>query len=102
MHERLIIAVIGMAVFLIGLAAAASSCVGYDVTPTAQAWATRMGMNPVGLECVTHDTDGDGYYSCTVLTASGRVQEIECAGGHLNLNSGCRVPKLRIPRSHNP
>jgi prepilin-type N-terminal cleavage/methylation domain-containing protein len=64
----------------------------------ARNWATSMGYENAAVNCVQQDTDGDGYVSCTVRDkATDKLIPIECAAA-FNLNSGCRIPKLGVPR----
>lgn len=59
----------------------------------ATAWAKQMGLQDAKVSCVSNDTDGDGYVSCTVASAD-KIHSIECTGA-MTINEGCRVPKLR-------
>ncbi len=82
--------------FVVGFVGNCAGCNTADVPANARAWATSMGMKPTGVQCVTRDTDGDGYVSCTIRSEDGKLQNIECAGGFLNINEGCRIPKLQL------
>jgi hypothetical protein len=59
----------------------------------------------IGVSCSTHDSDGDGYISCSVRVKDADKVEmlaIECAGGlHGFYKSGCRQPKFSINRNRN-
>lgn len=64
----------------------------------ARDFAKSLGMDLKGVQCNKHDTDGDGYVSCTFNLGNGNVQTFECAGKNvIQDNSGCREPKLKIP-----
>ncbi|KKL88469.1 hypothetical protein LCGC14_1924370 [marine sediment metagenome] len=54
-------------------------------------WASRI-ENAKLVECVHHDSDYDGYVSCTVYRGSADPLYIECAAA-LSLNEGCRGRK---------
>lgn len=91
-----VVAIVGVAV---------GGCVGCGgdkakATDSAKAWAEAMGITPKGVSCVDHDTDGDGYVSCTVSEASKdggtKMHSLECAHSW-SWNSGCRKPKLGAP-----
>lgn len=64
-----------------------------EATQTAKEWALQLGYNPTHVSCVNHDTDGDGYVSCTVRVKE-QPQPIgwECTGWN-RYNKGCRTPK---------
>ncbi len=65
----------------------------------AKAFAKALGMDLKGVQCNKHDTDGDGYVSCTFNLGKGNVQTFECAGKDvIQDNTGCREPKIKIPR----
>jgi hypothetical protein len=63
----------------------------------ARSFAKELGMDLKGLSCNKHDTDGDGYVSCTFSFDNGSVKTFECAGVNLiQNNEGCREPKIKI------
>ena len=48
------------------------------------------------MHCDKHDTDGDGYVSCTFLFDS-KPATWECAGeAYIDRNTGCREPKMQV------
>lgn len=48
------------------------------------------------MHCDKHDTDGDGYVSCTFLF-DGKPATWECAGeAYIDRNTGCREPKMQV------
>lgn len=62
------------------------------------------GREIIGVNCVTMDSDGDGYVSCTAtidMDAGPDVKEKQingdCARPFLNWNSGCRPMRYSIP-----
>jgi len=65
----------------------------------ARTFAKDLGMDLKGVTCNKHDTDGDGYVSCTFsFKDSATVRTFECAGKNIiQDNSGCREPKLKLP-----
>jgi prepilin-type N-terminal cleavage/methylation domain-containing protein len=75
-----------------------------DATQQANTYAAGMGYQDPHVQCVTWDSDKDGYVSCTVAFTqpNGTIGKdtIECAAG-MNLkgmmNEGCRTPKAQIP-----
>lgn len=66
----------------------------------ARTFAESLGMDLKGVQCNQHDTDGDGYVSCTFNLGDGQVQTFECAGkSAIQDNTGCREPKIKVPRA---
>lgn len=76
-----------------------------DVTATAtrnaKAYAASMGIEIKGASCSGSDSDGDGYVSCSLNTADGKLEAIECGYDKAitpmaGQNTGCKVamPKL--------
>ena len=64
----------------------------------AREFAESLGMDLKGVQCNKHDTDGDGYVSCTFNLGGGHVQTFECAAKNvIQDNTGCREPKIKIP-----
>lgn len=55
-------------------------------------WAKGLGLDYKGEVCNNHDSDGDGYVSCTYSLPDGSVHTVECAGS-FNMQHGCRAPK---------
>jgi len=90
-----VVATICLVVGIVGMTA----CVDHKNEAESQArkWATSMGLDVKGVNCVNHDTDGDGYVSCTVSDANEKLHAIECTGKY-TWNSGCRTPKLNLNR----
>lgn len=64
-------------------------------TKQANAFAQELGLDVEHVACVKQDTDGDGYVSCTFKFSDGSTQQFECAGA-MNLNTGCRDPKINV------
>lgn len=96
--------------------------VGGPTEREALEWAHKMNLKPIGVDCTSFDTDGDGYVSCTLAlpgaaSSTGRdvgpgggdtgipggidLQPVECAHP-ISLNSGCRVPKAVIRQGSAP
>ena len=92
---------------IILLALAVSGCGAYynytgdnkeKAEQEARDFAKSLGMDLKGVQCNKHDTDGDGYVSCTFNLGKGNVQTFECAGKNvIQDNSGCREPKIKMP-----
>jgi hypothetical protein len=62
----------------------------------ARDFAKSLGMDLKGVQCNKHDTDGDGYVSCT-FNLGDSVQTFECAGKNvIQDNTGCREPKIKV------
>lgn len=66
----------------------------------ARQFGTDLGLKVVGVTCMTHDSDGDGYVSCTIRyeesTGIYKTMAIECAGGWAAPNiRGCKQVQLR-------
>ena len=64
-------------------------------------WAEELGMEYKHVTCVSKDTDGDGYVSCTFLMTDGATtKDVECAGArstdNMIRNSGCREQKIHM------
>ena len=55
------------------------------------AWAKELSLKYEGAACNGHDSDGDGYVSCTDMIG-GEAHTVECAGAW-NMQHGCRAPK---------
>lgn len=104
--EKLIVVVI-LAVGVGVVAMSSKACGGAgDMEETeaqARTFSDKLGYKVVGVSCVSHDSDGDGYISCTVRhePSSGVYKEmaIECAGGLAGFfKKGCRQVKLNLHR----
>ena len=54
-------------------------------------WSKEMKLETSGHSCNNHDSDGDGYVSCSYML-NGEPHTIECAAS-FNMQSGCRYPK---------
>jgi len=54
-------------------------------------WSREMKLETSGHSCNNHDSDGDGYVSCSYML-NGEPHTIECAAS-FNMQSGCRYPK---------
>jgi hypothetical protein len=97
---------VGASAFFIMALAPGLTCQGcYNLTganreaakANAAEFAAELGLELKGVSCVEHDTDGDGYVSCTFSLTSGDVQTFECAGRNIiQDNHGCRAPKLKL------
>jgi len=63
----------------------------------AKTWLKQMGYEDAPFTCNKHDSDLDGYVSCSV-NLGGEFVQIECAGeDFIDRNTGCRAPKLKLP-----
>lgn len=62
---------------------------------SAREYAASLKLELEAVSCVKQDTDGDGYVSCTLKLADGEMKQVECAGA-MNLNIGCRDPKINV------
>lgn len=76
------------------------------VKTQAYTFVSELGYSEIlGVSCSTHDSDGDGYISCSVRVKDGDMIEmiaIECAGGLAGyFKSGCRQPKIHINQNRN-
>lgn len=66
------------------------SCTAGEAEDSANSFANRHFENHKGVECMSYDTDDDGYVSCSVFMAD-KIIPIECATNHYGCgNSGCR------------
>lgn len=81
-------------IFVLALLVTASCGIG-EAKKSADAYAQRnWGEDVKSVECMTKDSDSDGYVSCTVLLKSAPAQPvpIECGTERgMSCNSGCRV-----------
>ena len=59
-----------------------------ELEAEAAEFAKRLGVKVNGVSCVTRDSDGDGYVSCTIFLQDGRAEDIECA--YPLAYSGCK------------
>ncbi len=104
-QNRTAISVLSLLVILgVGGYAGCQACYNYSgankdkAEQEARDFAKSLGMDLKGVQCNKHDTDGDGYVSCTFNLGDGKVQTFECAGKNIiQDNTGCREPKLKIP-----
>ncbi len=79
--------------FLAGGIFSLVSC-GTGTSPEEHArdYAVKMGMKPIGVECMSYDTDGDGYVSCSIAEEGKRPFAVECSAWG-SFNRGCRAQK---------
>lgn len=78
-----------------GWGISAAKCGGADhhsAEKEFKVWAKGLGLDYKGEVCNNHDSDGDGYVSCTYSLPDGSVHTVECAGS-FNMQHGCRAPK---------
>jgi len=65
-------------------------------TEMANVWAKEMKIEPIAVKCLSHDTDGDGYVSCSISHKNNagdiKIIPVECSGV-MSWNEGCRTPK---------
>lgn len=57
-------------------------------------WTKEMNMDVSGHSCNNHDSDNDGYVSCSYML-SGEPHTVECAAA-FNMQHGCRNPKMAL------
>jgi prepilin-type N-terminal cleavage/methylation domain-containing protein len=78
-----------------------------DLKSQARQFASDLGYEVIGVSCMSHDSDNDGYVSCTIRyqePSNGEVSKetktlaLECAGGLLNFKTGCRQARLGMQR----
>lgn len=62
-----------------------------QVESEARAFAKKIGWNAKDVECVTRDSDANGYVTCSVFLGDGQVQELECT--FATNEHGCKVKK---------
>jgi len=86
-----------------GVGCGAGEGVKTDATQQAQQYAAGMGYQDPRVQCVSWDSDGDGYVSCTVsfTQPNGTIGKdaVECAAGFNvigAINDGCRTPKVPL------
>ncbi len=95
----IVVAVIGVLIAIGGVAFTRCFRSQDHAEEEARTWATKMGYKVVGVNCVSRDTDGDGYVSCSMnaTDANGNAASLalECAAVLTN-NDGCRFPKAMI------
>lgn len=101
----IVVAVIGiMASLIFGARGCGCACQSADsaaVEQSAKEFAQKGGLKlqGAGASCVSYDSDGDGYVSCTLFLEGGQTMAIECAGHTWTgkWNSGCRVAQMKVP-----
>lgn len=103
----IVLAIVGILAFIIlgpvvGGCGGVSEGVKADATQQAQQYAQGMGYKDPHVQCVSWDSDGDGYVACTIAFTqpNGTIGKdaIECAAGFNitgAINDGCRTPKIR-------
>lgn len=99
--EKNLITLIVSAVFVFALAVALSPAIlggaknqGH-VTRLATQYARELYPNQeVRVTCAGHDTDGDGYASCSIVVGSSPPQAVECANWYSINSSGCRIARV--------
>jgi type II secretory pathway pseudopilin PulG len=67
-------------------------------TEHAQAWVKSQHITPKRMSCA-HDSDGDGYGSCTVVTDTDEKNYLQCPAGYGNTLMGatsCKEVELTI------
>jgi prepilin-type N-terminal cleavage/methylation domain-containing protein len=66
----------------------------------AKQFADDLGYEVKGVSCMSHDSDGDGYISCTIRYEASpdefETLALECAGGLLNWKTGCKQVKMGL------
>jgi hypothetical protein len=93
-------AVITIIFFLIAGAVGLNKCNGADhksANEEFKNWAKELKLAYDGVSCNGHDSDGDGYVSCTYMV-DGEAHTVECAGSW-NMQHGCRAPKTVLRTS---
>lgn len=69
-----------------------------DAPEAAKQWAQDLGIKVQAVKCMSQDSDGDGYVSCTVAEKTPRgsqVHAVECAAALTLGHEGCRVARAR-------
>ena len=94
---ELVVAISVVALVAVVVGSQFTSCIDHKdhAEIAARDWAQSMGIQVKGVACVKHDTDNDGYVSCTVSDGT-KMHALECASSW-SWNEGCRIPKLSIP-----
>lgn len=93
-NSDIIITSITVIAVIIGAVIGFSKCNGGDHKSAEhefRKWAKDLRMDYDGMSCNGHDSDGDGYVSCTYMV-NGEPHTVECAGA-FNMQHGCRTPK---------
>lgn len=90
-----IVGVIVAGVFFFGIRG--FSYGGDGVKTEAETFARSMGESYTGINCVTYDSDGDGYVSCTIFRSGKDPLPIECAR-KWSRNSGCKLAMPQVRR----
>lgn len=70
-----------------------TACGVGEAKNSAKSFASRNFKNHTGVECMSRDSDGDGYASCTIFLPNDAIA-IECATEKLTTgcgNTGCRI-----------
>ena len=93
-NSDITITIITIILIVVGGIIGFSKCNGGDHKSAERefkAWAKDLHMGYDGMTCNGHDSDGDGYVSCTYMV-DGEPHTVECAGA-FNMQHGCRTPK---------
>lgn len=67
-------------------------------TANMQAWAASQGIQPKRASCA-HDSDGDGFGSCTVVDQAGEKIHLQCSAGFVGGLTGansCKETDARL------
>lgn len=97
LHQLLValfvLAVVGIC--FLGVCHNVSGAAGGTATETARRFA-RNTPGATEVECMSYDTDNDGYVSCTIFRADAEPLFLECFSW--GSAGTCRMPKLRVNR----
>ncbi len=94
-----IISIVAIAMVAIGIVLAMfgyRSIVKSGAESEASKFALTLAIKDANISCVAADSDGDGYYPCTVFdVAKDKMYPVECTS-ILTINSGCKLNRTSV------
>ena len=73
-----------------------------EAEKSARAYAEKLEMDLQAVNCVSRDTNNDGYVSCTLMVRqpNGRTgpMAVVCAK-KFSINDGCKIPETKVRTS---
>lgn len=92
----IVISILAVVCSLIGYAITSCSSNKSSAESEARKYAQSLGLEIKGTICMTKDSDGDGYVSCSISyldNGKTSIMPIECAN-RWSVNDGCRATKV--------
>lgn len=73
------LAVVMLIIFIVGVIASQCAGFGFDYSELATEYGHRMHLDVDAVNCMSFDTDGDGYVSCDLSYCIGRGPDGSCS-----------------------